>query len=495
MTDTISDTRASEPPNKTGGQLRIDHVQLTTLRPNPRNARTHSRKQVGQIAESIRQFGFNNPLIVDSDMQVLAGHGRLQAVKRLGLKGGPVVCLDHLNDVEKRAYVLADNKLALSAGWDSELLAVEIAELEELLDETKLELTITGFEVGEIDVLLSDHEDPQPGAVAEDELPAPTGAPVTQPGDLWQLGQHRLLCGDARDAAAIADLFDGATAGLAVSDPPYNVKIQGHVGGRGKVKHNEFAFASGEMSEDAFASFLRESITPMAAQLAPGGLLYLFMDWRHIELLLRVGRELDLHLINICVWSKTTAGQGSFYRSAHELIAVFAKPGAQPVNNIQLGRFGRSRTNIWTYPGVNTFEAGKAGELDMHPTVKPMAMIAEAIKDASGRGQIVFDPFLGSGTTLLAAEKVGRRCYGVEYEPCYVDTAIRRWQAATGKDALLLLRTSEEGGHQSRMCFDELSASPSSDEVMTGPWARLGCFAKGTITCSICSATNSTIQI
>lgn len=441
----------------------IQQIAVSQLTPNRRNARTHSRKQIGQIAESIRQFGFNNPIFVDSAMVVIAGHGRLQAAKLLGLKEVPVVCLDHLSEAEKRAYALADNKIALNAGWDKDTLAVELAELEPLLEDPGLDLTITGFEIAEIDMVLTDHEDPKPSTAREDQVPPVADEAISQHGDVWQLGAHRILCGDARDAEAIDGLFGDTTADLVISDPPYNVKIQGHVGGRGKTKHSEFAFASGEMSDEAFAAFLRDSLAQMCAHLAPGGLLYIFMDWRHIEMLLSVGRDLDLALSNICVWNKTTPGQGSFYRSAHELIAVFAKPGAQPTNNIQLGKFGRSRTNVWTYPGVNTFEAGRAGELSMHPTVKPMAMIAEAIKDASGRKQIVFDPFLGSGTTLLAAEKVGRRCYGVEYEPRYVDTAIRRWQAATGKDALLVQRQSEAFERDACKSFDELSAVPSAE--------------------------------
>ncbi|UXX85088.1 site-specific DNA-methyltransferase [Roseovarius pelagicus] len=240
-------------------------------------------------------------------------------------------------------------------------------------------------------------------------------------------------------------LFEEQIASLVITDPPYNVKIQGHVGGRGKTKHNEFAFASGEMSDKEFKGFLRDSIKVMQGHTGDGALLYLFMDWRHIEVLLSVGRKLSLALKSFCVWNKTTPGQGSFYRSAHELVAVFAKPGVASTNNVQLGRYGRNRTNVWTYPGVNTFQNGKGGDLTLHPTVKPVAMIAEAIKDASRRGEIVLDPFLGSGTKLLAAEKVGRRCYGVEYEPKYVDTAIRRWQQLTGKDAVLVRRLIETG--------------------------------------------------
>ncbi len=401
----------------------VEIVATETLVPNLRNARTHSKKQIKQIADSIETFGFNNPIMIGGDNDVIAGHGRLQAAKLLGLKTVPVVRLDHLSDAEKRAYILADNKIALNAGWDSELLATELSELTDLLPEFDLGIEITGFEMGEVDLVLSDFEDPSASDAKEDELPPTSDTIVAKRGDIWQLGPHHLLCGDARDATAVLPLFVFAdqAASLVVTDPPYNVKIQGHVGGRGKTKHDEFAFASGEMSDDEFKLFLNDSVKIMSANMQEGALLYLFMDWRHIEVLLAVGRKLGLTLKNICVWNKTTPGQGSFYRSAHELIAVFAKPGAATTNNVQLGRFGRSRTNVWTYAGVNTFQSRKGGELALHPTVKPVAMIVEVIKDASKRGEIVFDPFLGSGTTLLGAEKVGRRCYSVEYEPRYID--------------------------------------------------------------------------
>lgn len=444
----------------------LEYVATEKLTPNARNARTHSKKQIRQIAESVRQFGFNNPILVDDEYEVIAGHGRLQAAKELGVREVPVVRLSHLSDAEKRAYVLADNKIALNAGWDGELLAAELGDLAGLLLDIDLDLEITGFDTGEIDLILTDFEEPGSSSGKDDDIPMPPETAVAQRGDIWHLGHHRVLCGDARDAGAAKALFADEVAQLVISDPPYNVKVQGHVGGRGKTKHPEFAFASGEMSEDEFRSFLRDSLSVLVDHSKDGALLYLFMDWRHIELLLSVGRELGLCLKNICVWNKTTPGQGSFYRSAHELVAVFAKPGNPTANNVQLGRYGRNRTNVWTYPGVNTFQAGNGGDLALHPTVKPVAMIAEAIKDASRRGDTVFDPFLGSGTALLAAEKVGRRCYGVEYEPRYVDVAIRRWQEMTGKDALLARRLSDTGETSAATgsCFDELREGASSTE-------------------------------
>jgi len=441
-------THAPIPQDQTQGQRqgRIETVAVSNLAPNPRNARTHSKKQITQIAA--------NPILVGGENDVIAGHGRLQAAKQLGMKTVPIVRLDHLSEAEKRAYILADNKIALNAGWDSELLATELGELSNLLPELNLNVDLSGFEVGEIDLILSDFEEPNAAASKEDEVPETLNTVVSRRGDIWQLGQHRLQCGDARDAEAVQRLFDGKTAQLVVTDP-----LQGHVGGRGKTKHEEFAFASGEMSDEEFAQFLSDSLRVMQAHAVDGALHYVFMDWRHIEVLLSVGRKLGFALKNICVWKKTTPGQGSFYRSAHELIAVFAKPGAATTNNIQLGRFGRNRSNVWAYPGVNTFQSSKGGDLALHPTVKPVAMIADAIKDSSKRGGIVFDPFLGSGTTLLAAEKVGRLCYSVEYEPKYIDTAIRRWQQRAGKDAILASRMTdiEETGGSIGCDFDTLA--------------------------------------
>ncbi len=335
---------------------------------------------------------------------------------------------------------------------------MELGELADLLPEISLDVEITGFETGEIDLLLADFEEHDVASKSDEEPPELSEDIVSKPGDIWQLGHHRLICGDARDLGVAANLFDGDLAELVITDPPYNVRVQGHVGGRGKTKHSEFAFASGEMSDEEYRRFLSDSIEVMRDYSKEGSLLYIFMDWRHIETLLAVGRELGLALKNICVWNKTTPGQGSFYRSAHELVAVFAKKGGSTTNNVQLGKFGRNRTNVWAYPGVNAFQAQSGGELGLHPTPKPAAMIAEAIKDASKRAEIVFDPFLGSGTTLLAAEKVGRHCYGMEHEPKFADVAIRRWQDMTGKDAILVNRLGGDGGPR-------VAAGTTFDEV------------------------------
>jgi DNA modification methylase len=422
-------------------ETKIVLQSTSSLSANPRNARTHSKRQIQQIARSIQRFGFISPIIIDADGMIIAGHGRWSAARQNGLKEVPVIMIDHLTDEEKRALAIAENKIALNAGWDRELLVAELAELSIILDEAdvSLDIEITGFQTAEIDLILDDQgpAKPDPSDHVDLELPKVV---VSRPGDIWQLGKHRVGCGDARSMDLAGSLLDGKQVNLVVTDPPYNVSVQDHVGGRGRIKHDEFAFASGELTPKQFRRFLRDALKVMLASAADGSLLYVFIDWRHVEDLASVGRKLDLELKNICVWNKTTPGQGSFYRSAHELVVLFAKPGAKSINNIELGRFGRNRTNVWTYPGVNTFKTGKGDDLAIHPTVKPTAMIADAIRDASKRGDIVLDPFLGSGTTLLACERTGRICHGVEYEPGYVDLAIRRWQELTGKDAVLCAR-------------------------------------------------------
>jgi DNA modification methylase len=256
-------------------------------------------------------------------------------------------------------------------------------------------------------------------------------------GDLWRLGKHRLICGDARNVTVLTRLMGEEQARMVFIDPPYNVPIAGHVQGRGRIRHREFAFASGEMDRDEFTRFLEEALRLCAQHSVNGSIHYVCMDWRHVDELSAAGAKVYDALKNICVWVKSNAGQGSFYRSQHEFVFVFKKGEEAHVNTFGLGQHGRSRSNVWSYPGVNSFRAGRMDELAMHPTVKPVALVADAIRDCSNRGDIVLDTFMGSGTTLLAAEKVGRRGYGVEVDPIYADVTIRRWQAFTGRDAIL----------------------------------------------------------
>ena len=415
--------------------LKVETRPVSTLKPYGRNPRTHSKKQARQIAESIRTFGWTNPILIDAMGGVIAGHGRLQAAKLLGLETVPTIRIEDMTEAQKRAYVLADNKLAENAGWDRDLLALELQGLLEM--DIDFEVTATGFEMGEIDVLIAGL-DGEGEADADDETPpVELDRPaISRPGELWMLGRHHLLCGDALDGQSYAGVLDGNPAQMVFTDPPYNVPIDGHVCGLGAVKHAEFAMASGEMSETEFTAFLKTVFGHLVAHSIDGAIHFVCIDWRHFYELLTAGREVYTELKNVCIWNKSNGGMGSLYRSKHEMIAVFKAGRAPHINNVELGRHGRNRVNVWDYRGVNVFGGDRDEALEMHPTVKPVAMVADAILDCSMRGGIILDAFAGSGTTILAAERTGRRARAIELEPHYVDVAIRRFQDATGIDAV-----------------------------------------------------------
>ena len=421
----------------TGGDpargLQVEMRPLAGLRPNPRNARTHSKKQIRQIADSIRVFGFTNPVLIDDEAGIIAGHGRVAAAKVLGWTEVPVIRLSQLSEAEKRAYVIADNKLALNAGWDEDLLALELGELATL--ELDFDLTITGFEMAEIDLLIESGGGADPKADAVPEIDA-AATPVSRPGDLWLCGSHRLFCGDATKPESFAALMQGERAQLVFVDPPYNVPIDGHVCGLGAIRHADFAMASGEMSPAEFTRFLATVFGYLARHSEDGSIHYVCMDWRHVYELLTAASGIYGEQKNLCIWNKDNGGMGSLYRSKHELIFVFKAGTAPHINNVELGKHGRYRTNVWDYAGTNTLRAGRLEELALHPTVKPVALVADAILDCSKRSGLVLDCFLGSGTTLIAAEKTGRRAVGMELDPVYVDTALRRWQEFTGREAI-----------------------------------------------------------
>ena len=406
------------------------------LRPYEKNARRHSKAQLKQIAASIQRFGFTNPVLISDDGEIIAGHGRVEAAKKLGLTSVPTVRLSHLSPDERRAYVLADNKLALNAGWDTELLAIELQALIDL----DFDVALTGFSVAEIDLTLDSAREsaPERTQAPEDQVVVAAGAPVTRSGDVWILGRHRLVCGDARDPSAYAAVMPGEQAGLVFTDPPYNVPIDGHVTGLGKQRHREFAMASGEMSKAAFTAFLTETLACSAGACRNGAIAFVCMDWRHMDELLDAGQAVFSELKNLCVWNKTNGGMGTFYRSKHELVFVFKVGDAPHINNFGLGDGGRYRTNVWDYPGVSSMSASRKAALEMHPTVKPTALVADAIRDCSARGDIVLDAFAGSGTTLIAAETCGRLARLIEFDPIYCDTILRRFETYTGKSARLL---------------------------------------------------------
>jgi DNA modification methylase len=410
--------------------MNFENRPTHSLRPYAGNARTHSPKQIRQIARSIERFGFNNPVLVDDDDQIIAGHGRVEAAKLLGLKTVPTVRLSHLSETERRAYILADNRLAEKAGWDNEILAIELQHLAD----TGFDVLLTGFEPAEVDFIFEGigDESEQPENLVPDK---PSGPAVSQLGDVWMLGKHILVCGDSTDAATYKLLMDDDQAEFVFTDPPYNVKIDGHVSGLGRFKHREFAMASGEMSEGQFTTFLSSVYALLCKYSTDGSIHQICMDWRHMREMLAAGDASYSELKNVCIWNKTNAGMGTFYRSKHEMVFVWKNGTAPHLNTFELGQYGRHRTNVWDYDGVNTMRAGRLDELAMHPTVKPVVMVTDAIKDCSKRGSLVLDPFCGSGTILIAAEKTGRRARAIELDPKYVDVAIRRWEQYSGKTA------------------------------------------------------------
>lgn len=413
----------------------IESRPPSDLRPYGRNARTHSRKQVRQIADSIERFGFTNPVLISDDSEIIAGHGRVEAAKLLGLKTVPTLRLSHLSPEERRAYVLADNKLALNAGWDQDILAIELQALIDL----DFDVTLTGFSLAEVDFTLdaARERDPEAPPGIEDEIPAIAADAITRMGDVWVLGRHRLICGDARAAADYARLLGDERVDLVFTDPPYNVPIDGHVCGSGRIRHREFAMGVGEMSQDAFTGFLADALRPMAGSCRDGAIAFVCMDWRHITELLNAGAQVFSELKNLCVWNKTNGGMGTFYRSKHELVFAYKVGAAPHTNTFGLGDTGRYRTNVWDYAGISSMGSTRAEDLAMHPTVKPTALVADAIRDCSKRGDIVLDGFGGSGTTLIAAEICGRAARLIEFDPHYCDVIIRRFERLTGKQATL----------------------------------------------------------
>ena len=413
--------------------MSIVYRAIDQLTPDPANPRRHSKKQIRQIANSLNAFGFNVPILIDRQSKVIAGHGRLLACRELGITEVPTLCLDHLTPAQARAFMIADNKLVENADWDDQLLAQQLKDLSLIGLDFSLELT--GFEMGEIDLRIQSLEE------VSDRLNDPAdavpevmaGPAVSKIGDLWRLGRHCLLCGSTLDTAAFTALMADERASVVFTDPPYNVPIDGHAGGLGAIHHRPFPMASGEMDRSEFTAFLRQAFRNLAAFSIDGALHYICIDWRHLDELLVAGRDAYSELKNLCVWVKDNAGMGSLYRSQHELVFVFKHGRNGHRNNVQLGQFGRNRSNVWHYPGANSLSrSGAEGNLlALHPTVKPVAMVADAILDCSARGEVVLDGFLGSGTTVIAAERTGRRCYGIELDPAYVDTIVRRWQALT----------------------------------------------------------------
>ena len=408
--------------------MALEMVPIDCIKANPHNARTHDRKQLSKLVRSIEKFGFVVPLIVDESGELLCGHARVMAAKQLGFTSLPVIRAFHLSEADKRAFIIADNRLAELASWNKTVLRQELSFLSEL--DIDYDFSAVGFDTAELDFILAGD------GGAEDKLPSIVDVPaVSRPGDLWLLGPHRLYCGSALEASSYQRLLAGERAQMVFADPPFNIRIKGHARGRGAVKHREFAMASGEMSDAEFVEFLSAALAQVETATSDGAICYLCMDWRHSLQILTAAKNLTL--LNICVWVKGNAGMGSLYRSQHEFIFVLKRGTANHINNVELGRHGRNRSNVWDYRVSNSFGPGRDKLLENHPTVKPVAMVADAIKDCSKRGDVILDPFGGAGTTAIAAEKTKRRAALIEIDPVYVDLTIRRWQAYTVVSAIL----------------------------------------------------------
>ena len=408
-------------------------IDLNDIAPYANNAKQHPPWHIDQLIASIKQFSFITPIIVrehNGKYIIIAGHGRCEAAKKLGLKQVPIILVSNLSDAQVKAYRIADNQLNLNTGYDEDLLRVELQELDKL--DLDFNLEILGFGTGELDIIIGG-EAPAENDEA-DVIPEIKERFVTKPGDIWILGNHLLLCGNSLEPANYKALMNGDMAHAIFTDPPWNVPISGHVCGNGQIQHDEFAMASGEMTDDEFVAFLEAFIALVIEYSKDGSLHYLCIDWRGIYQMISAGQGQYSELKNICIWNKSNGGMGSLYRSKHEFVPVFKHGSAPHTNNVLLGASGRYRTNVWDYPGVNTF--GRTDDLKLHPTVKPVAMVADAIMDCTNRGEIVLDPFAGSGSTLIACEQVGRAARCIELEPKYCDVIVRRWQEFTGQVAV-----------------------------------------------------------
>jgi DNA modification methylase len=415
----------------------IDLVGCDKLVPNPRNARVHSKKQINQIKESIREFGFLNPVLIDGNNMIVSGHARVDAAKALGLREIPCVRIDHLSEMEARAYCVADNKHSDNSQFDQELLNLEINEIAEYFKSGDLECI--GFSTAEVDRLYSDALASTYYAPEVDGLPLKSDVVVRcNPGDIWGAGAHRVICGDSRDITMVKALLDGESAQMSFSDPPYNVPIKGNVSGKGHVRHDDFVMASGEMSPEQFTAFLATILENTSTHCCEGAILFVCMGWYGLAEIIGAIKHSKLGLINLCVWQKDMPGMGSLYRSRHELVFVLKNGSGSHINNVQLGRHGRNRTNVWEYPAINSRKSSNRKNLALHPTAKPVEMVADAIRDVSVRNGIVLDLFGGSGSTLIAAEQTGRRARICEIDAHYCDVILSRYEAFAKDDVELL---------------------------------------------------------
>ena len=415
-------------------QQTIIKRKLSDVIPYKNNPRLHPPEQIKRIAKSINAYGFINPILIDPNGEIIAGHARYEAAVLLGLETVPTLAFAHLTKAQRHAYRIADTKLAEGGSWSIDRLRIEVDMILSL--DGSFDMTLTGFEERELnlslDVAAANETAPEP------EVPEVATTPVSKIADIWKLGPHKLICGDATVSDTYEKVMGDERTAMLFGDPPFNVKIAGHVSGKGRNKHREFLQGSGELTAVQFRKFLTDFMILAEQYSKPGSLHYVCMDWAHLADLLAAGTVAYDEYKNLCVWVKSQGGMGSLYRSQHEIVAVFKKAGAPHVNNIELGMHGRNRTNVWTYAGMNSFSKERDQALAMHPTVKPLALVRDAILDASNRGDIILDPFGGSGTTLLAADAVQRVARLIELDPLYCDVIIRRTEKALGLTAVLV---------------------------------------------------------
>lgn len=419
------------------GEYRMETRPVSEIKIDKKHPRKISSWQAEKAACIMRAARYMLPIILNQEGNLIAGEEWLEGANILGAEKVQVLLYDQLSEAQVRALRNAYYKIMEDGEWDKKNLAEDFRFLlnAELNSEIDFSVDITGFDTPEIDIVLSESFPSELDVPAPEVAVAPDIPCVSNPGDLWLLGQHTICCGNSIDPATYQKLLGNTAIDLIFSDPPYNVKIDGFVSGNGVVKHGEFAMASGEMSEDEFIEFLYFFLLYALANLKDGCCVYLTIDWRHVDQLLAATKRCGLYLLNMCVWDKGVGAMGSLYRSQYELVLVLRKGKTQHMNNVQLGKYGRNRTNVWQYPSANMSKEGRKALKD-HPTPKPVAMIADIMRDVTKPGDTVLDPFLGGGASLIAAEKTGRICYGIELDPRYIDASIRRWQEMTGKQAV-----------------------------------------------------------
>ncbi len=420
--------------NSVNIELAIRYIDVSFLKEYKRNVKIHSEKQIAKLLQSMCTYGVVTPILVDKNYELIAGHGRLEALKQLGYQKIPIIMLEHLTEAQIKAYRLADNRIADEAEYNIDLLKIE---LQELVTCDDFVITDTGFDIAEIDnIIIDDYSEKKENIDEADEIDNLKNIEKrVHFGDIWKAGEHFVLCGDALKSESYEALLGEEKASLILVDPPYNVRITGHVCGKGKTKHKEFTMASGEMSDEEFENFVSTFIIQLVKFSYDGSLAYIFTDWRGLQIFLNIGKKLYNDLKNICIWNKLTGGMGSFYRSQYEAVCVFKKGTSSHINNVELGKNGRYRTNIWNHRGVSATNPKSLELLKFHPTVKPIGLLHEILLDASAPQNIVLDCFGGSGSTLLACERAKRKARLIEIDPHYCNIILHRWENITGKKA------------------------------------------------------------